>query len=159
MVSSNATSVEDYLAELPEERRKAIMAIRKLIRKNLPRGFAESMQYGMISYSVPLKRFSDTYNKQPLAYVSLASQKNHMAVYLMGIYGEQKLRRWFESEYKKTGKRMDVGKCCVRFRMLDDLPLDIVGKAVAAMTVEDFIALYEKARGGSLRKLNAAKRN
>jgi len=155
MVSSSATSVKDYLAELPEERRKAIAAVRKVIRKNLPKGFLESMQYGMISYVVPLKRFPDTYNKQPLANISLASQKNHMAVYLMGIYGDDKLRRWFEREYKKTNKRMDVGKCCVRFRTLDDLPLEIVGKAVAAMSLEKFIAMYEKARSGSLRKKNA----
>ena len=152
MVSSSATSVKDYLAALPEERRKAIAAVRKVIRKNLPKGFAETMQYGMISYVVPLKRFPDTYNKQPQANISLASQKNHMAVYLMGIYGDDKLRRWFEREYKKTNKRMDVGKCCVRFRTLDDLPLEIVGEAVAAMSLEDFVAMYEKARGGSLRK-------
>ena len=146
MVSSSATSVKDYLAELPEERRKAVTAVRKVIRKNLAEGFIESMQYGMISYSVPLKRYPDTYNKQPLAYVSLASQKNHMAVYLMGIYGDGKLRRAFEAKYKKTGKRMDVGKCCVRFKKLDDLPLGIIGEAVAAMSVDDFIALYENAR-------------
>jgi hypothetical protein len=152
MVSSHATSIKDYLAELPEERRKAIASVRSVIRKNIPKGYVEAMQYGMISYIVPLKRFPDTYNKQPLAYISLASQKHHMAIYLMGIYGDEKLRRWFESEYKKTGKRMDIGKCCVRFRKIDDLPLEIIGKAVAATKMEDFIALYEKARGGSLRK-------
>ncbi len=111
MVSSSATSVKDYLDELPDEPRKAISVVRRVIRKTLPKGFVESMQYGMISYIVPLKRFPDTYNKQPLANVSLASQKNHMAVYLMGIYGDEKLRRWFEREYKKTNKRMHVGKC------------------------------------------------
>lgn len=158
MVSSSATSVKDYLAELPTERRKAIAAVRKTIRKNLAKGFVESMQYGMISYSIPLKRFPETYNKQPLAYISLASQKNHMAVYLMGIYGDEKLRRAFESKYKKTGKRMDVGKCCVRFRKLDDLPLEIIGEAVAAMGVDDFIALYENARTSSARKKRKAKR-
>jgi hypothetical protein len=110
------------------------------------------MQYGMISYIVPLKRYPETYNKQPLANVSLASQKNHMAVYLMGIYGDEKQRSWFEREYKKTGKRMDVGKCCVRFKKLEDLPLEIIGKSVGAMSVDDFIAMYEKARGHSLRK-------
>ena len=158
MVSSSAISVKDYLDELPDERRKAISVVRRVIRKNLPKGFVESMQYGMISYIVPLKRFPDTYNKQPLANVSLASQKNHMAVYLMGICGDEKLRRWFEREYKKTNKRMDVGKCCVRFRKLEDLPLDVIGQSVAAMSVEEFIAMYEKARGGSPRKKRAAKR-
>ncbi len=152
MVSSSATSVKDYLDELPGERRKAIAAVRRVIRKNLPKGYVESMQYGMISYIIPLKRFSETYNKQPLANISLASQKNHMAVYLMGIYGDKKLRRWFEREYKKTNKRMDVGKCCVRFKKLEDLPLEIVGKAVAAMSLEEFIAMYENARASSKRR-------
>ena len=152
MVSSNATSVKDYLDELPDERRKAIATVRRVIRKNLPKGYVETMQYGMISYIIPLKRFPETYNKQPLANISLASQKNHMAVYLMGIYGDEKLRRWFEREYKKTGKRMDVGKCCVRFKKLGDLPLEIVGKAVAAMSLDDFIAMYENARASSKRR-------
>lgn len=158
MVSSSATTVKDYLHELPEERRKAIAAVRKVIRKNLPNGFVECMQYGMISYVVPIKRFPETYNKQPLAYVSLASQKNHMAVYLMGIYGDEKLRLWFERAYKKTKKRMDVGKCCVRFKKLDDLPLEIIGEAAAAMDVDDFVSLYENARASSaLRKRGKAK--
>ena len=152
MVSSSATSVKDYLDELPDERRKAIATVRRVIRKNLPKGYVETMQYGMISYIIPLKRFPETYNKQPLANISLASQKNHMAVYLMGIYGDEKLRRWFEREYKKTNKRMDVGKCCVRFKKLEDLPLEIVGKAVAAMSVEEFIAMYENARASSKRR-------
>jgi len=151
MVSSTATSVKDYLAELPDERRKAIAKLRGVIRKSLPIGYVEAMQYGMISYIVPLVRFPDTYNKQPLAYISLASQKNHMAVYLMGIYADEKLRRWFESEYRKSGKPMDVGKCCVRFKQLDDLPIEIIAQAVSAMPMKNFIALYEKARGGSKR--------
>jgi uncharacterized protein YdhG (YjbR/CyaY superfamily) len=152
MASSSATSVQDYLAELPEERRKAIAAVRKVIRKNLPKGFTECMQYGMISYVVPLKRFPETYNKQPLAYISLASQKNHMAVYLMGIYGDEKLRQWFERAYKRTKKRMDVGKCCVRFKTLDDLPLEIIGEAASAMDVDGFVSLYENARMSSARR-------
>lgn len=152
MVSSNAATVKDYLSELPEDRRKAIATVRKEIRKNIPKGYVETMQYGMISYIIPLKRFPETYNKQPLAYVSLAVQKNHMAVYMMGIYGDPKLRRSFESNYKKSGKRLDAGKCCVRFKKLEDLPLEVIAEAVAAMSVEDFIALYENARGSSKRK-------
>ena len=152
MVSSRAITVKEYLEELPEERRKAVEAVRKVIRKNLPKGYVESMQYGMISYSVPLRRFPNTYNGAPLVYVSLASQKNHMAVYLMGIYGDDKQRRRFESEYRKTGRRMDIGRCCVRFKKVEDLPLELVGEAVAAMSVEGFLSLYEKARGKSLRQ-------
>jgi len=157
MVSSAATSVTDYLAELTLERRKIVEAVRKTVRKKLPKGYVESMQYGMITYSVPLKRYPETYNKQPLGYVSIAAQKNHYAVYLMGIYGDDRLREWFESEYRKTGKRMDVGKSCVRFKELDDLPLDLIGEAVASLPVEDFIALYERARGSSMREARKLK--
>ena len=107
------------------------------------------MNWGMITYEIPLSMYPDTYNGKPLMYAALASQKNHMVVYLIGIYGDAKLRRWFEREYKKTNKRMDVGKCCVRFRKLEDLPLDVIGEAVAAMGVDDFIALYENARTSS----------
>ena len=152
MVSSSAKTVNEYLKSLPDDRRRTIAKVRAAIRKNLPKGYVETMQYGGISYSVPLKTYPKTYNGQALSYAGLASQKNHMAVYLMGIYGIADLRRWFEAEYKKTGKRMDVGKCCVRFRKLDDLPLELVGEAIARVPMKDFIALYEKARGGSLRK-------
>ena len=152
MVSGSAKTVNEYLKSLPDDRRKAIAKVRGAIRKNLPKGYVETMQYGGISYSVPLKIYPKTYNGQALRYAGLASQKNHMAVYLMGIYGIADLRRWFEAEYKKTGKRMDVGKCCVRFRKLDDLPLELVGEAIARVPMKDFIVLYEKARGGSLRK-------
>jgi hypothetical protein len=158
MVSSAVTTVKDYLAELPEENRKTIEAVHKVLRKNMPKGYVEQMQYGMITYAVPLKRFAETYNGQPLGYVSVAAQKNHYAVYLMGIYGDERLRKWFESEYKKSSKRLDVGKCCVRFKRLEDLPLDVVGEAVSKMPVDDFVALYEKARGTSLLKVKSVKR-
>ena len=157
MVSSAAATVKDYLAELPEEKRETVEAVRKVVRRNLPKGYAESIQYGMITYAVPLTRYPETYNGQPLGYVSIAAQKNHYAVYLMGIYGDENLRQWFESEYKKSGKRMDVGKACVRFKKIEDLPLDVIGEAVAAVPVEDFIALYERARGSSMREARKGK--
>lgn len=151
MVSSAATTVKDYLAELPEEKLKTVAAVRSALRENMPKGYVEQMQYGMITYAVPFKHFADTYNGQPLGYVSIAAQKNHFAVYLMGIYGDEKLRKWFEAEYKKSGKRMDIAKACVRFKRLEDLPLELVGEAVSKMPMDDFVALYEKARSGSLR--------
>jgi len=143
---SDAATVAEYLAELPADRRAAIEAVRKVILKNLPKGYEEAMNWGMITYQVPLKTYPDTYNKQPLAYAALASQKNNMAVYLMGIYGDTAARRKFEAAYRKSGKRMDAGKSCVRFRKLEDLPLELVGESIAAMDVTTFIGLAEKNR-------------
>ena len=143
---SDAATVAEYLAGLPAERRAAIKTVRKVILKNLPKGYEEAMNWGMITYQVPLKTYPDTYNKQPLAYAALASQKHNMAVYLMGIYGDTALRRKFEAAYRKTGKRMDAGKSCVRFRTLEDLPLELVGETIAAMDVNTFVGLAEKAR-------------
>jgi sugar/nucleoside kinase (ribokinase family) len=152
MVQSKANTVADYLAQLPAERRQAIEAVRAVILENLPTGYEESMQFGMIGYAVPLSRYPKTYNGAPLNYAALASQKNHMAVYLMGCYGDEKLARWFETEFEKAGKKLDMGKSCVRFKKLDDLPLDLIGEAVARMPVDDFIALYERTKKGIKRK-------
>jgi hypothetical protein len=151
-VHSNAKSVGEYLAGLPPDRRLAIDAVRAVIRENLPPGYEESMQFGMIGYSVPLSRYPKTYNGVPLSYVALANQKNHMAVYLMGCYGDAKLTKWFEREFRKSGKKLDMGKSCVRFKKLDDLPLPLIGEAVGAMSVDNFIGLYERSRAGTKRK-------
>ena len=124
---SDAQTVEAYLAELPDDRRAAISAVREVILENLPDGYEESMNWGMIAYEVPLSTYPDTYNGQPLSYAALASQKNHMAVYLSGIYMDEDAREKFERDYRATGKRFDVGKSCVRFRKLDDLPLPVIG--------------------------------
>jgi uncharacterized protein YdhG (YjbR/CyaY superfamily) len=107
---SDAKTVEEYLAELPEDRREAISKVRELILENLPDGYEESMNWGMIAYEVPLSTYPDTYNGQPLAYAALASQKNHMAVYLTGIYMDDEAREKFEADYRATGKRFDAGK-------------------------------------------------
>ena len=147
---SDATTVKAYLDSLPDDRRAALAKVRAVIRKNLPKGYVEAMNWGMIVYEVPLKTYPDTYNGQPLAYAGLASQKNHMSVYLMGIYGSDALRDEFEVAYRASGKRMDVGKSCVRFRTLDDLPLDVVGDAIGALTLDQFLALHDDA--SSLRK-------
>jgi hypothetical protein len=149
MATSNAATVKEYLDSLSPERRAAIQAVRRVIRKNLPPGFKEGMQYGSIGYYVPFSRLADTYNGEPLSVASLASQKNHMAVYLMSVYGSPKLKRWFEQEYRKSGKKLDMGKSCVRFRSVDDLPLDLIGKAIAAVSVDDYVAVYEASRRGA----------
>lgn len=139
-MQSDATTVDQYLRELPEDRREAIETVRRVILDNLPPGFEETMNWGMISYEVPLDTYPDTYNGKPLMYAALASQKRHMAVYLTGIYIDDDSRAEFEAAYRATGKRFDVGKSCVRFRRVDDLPLELIGEAIAAMSCEEFVA-------------------
>lgn len=151
MVSSKAKTVTEYLKELPEERRKAISTVRKVILENLPKGFEEGMTFGMITYYIPLKDFPETYNGQPLGIAALASQKNYMAVYLNNIYSEPATTKWFMKRYKDTGKRMDIGKSCVRFRKLEDLPLDLIGEAVAMNSKEKLLEMYVDARTSSER--------
>ena len=151
-MQSEAKTVEQYIKELPEDRKEAIKAVRKVILDNLPEGYEEVMNWGMITYQLPLDIYPDTYNKKPLMYAALASQKNHMAVYLSGIYSSEARRESFESEYKATGKRFDVGKSCVRFRKLDDLPLPLIGETIASMDVDAFIRQYEEARGNGKEK-------
>jgi len=145
-MQSKAETVDDYLAELPDDRKAAIGTVRDEILRRLPKGYEEAINWGMIAYQVPLASYPDTYNKQPLLYAALASQKNHMAVYLMGIYMSENARLEFEAKYQATGKRFDVGKSCVRFRKLDDLPLDLIGEAIASMQMDEFVKAYEDTR-------------
>ncbi|MBK8985423.1 MAG: DUF1801 domain-containing protein [Chloroflexi bacterium] len=135
------------MAELPEGQRQVVTAVRDLIRRNLPDGYAESMNWGMISYEIPLADYPKTYNKQPLTYISLAAQKNHYALYLMGLYQDQLQTEWLKEAYEQMGKKLDMGKSCVRFRKLEDLPLDLIAQVVASMPPADFIAQYEMSRG------------
>lgn len=139
MMRSNASNVDEYLAELPEDRRKAIQTVRQVILDNLPEGFEEVMNWGMITYQVPLEVCPLTYNGKPLLYAALASQKNHMAVYLTGIYMDSEARQKFESAYKATGKRYDAGKSCVRFKNIEDLPLDLIGGSIASLEMDEFV--------------------
>ncbi len=143
---SNAATVDQYLSELSDDRLEAVEAVRDVILENLPEGYEEAMNWGMITYQVPLSRYPDTYNKQPLMLAALASQKNHMAVYLTGVYADEGSRARFRAAYEATGKRMDMGQSCVRFRRLDDLPLELVGEAIAEYSVDEFIALNERVR-------------
>jgi len=136
---SAADSVDEYLSEVPEARKVALETVRKEILRNLPTGYEEVINWGMITYQVPLATYSDTYNGKPLMYAALASQKNHMALYLTGIYMDEQAKRDFEAKYLATGKKYDVGKSCVRFRKLDDLPLPLIGEVIAAYSVDDFV--------------------
>jgi hypothetical protein len=146
-MQSNAKTAEQYISDLPDDRKEAIITVRKVILKNLPDGYEEAMNWGMITYQVPLEIYPDTYNKKPLMYAALASQKNHMAVYLSGIYMSEEARKKFEAEYKATGKRFDAGKSCVRYRKLDDLPIDLIGKSIASIQVDELILQARKAHG------------
>jgi hypothetical protein len=150
-MQSKAKTVSAYLNSLPADRRTALEAVRKIILKNLPEGYEEVMQYGMIGYVVPKALYPGGYlgkKDTPLPYAALGSQKNHMAVYLSNIYADpaKNPESWFKKAYEASGKRMDVGKSCVRFKKLDDLPLDVIGKAIAKTPVGAFIKKYESSR-------------
>lgn len=138
---SDAATVEDYLGSLPRERRSAIAAVRMVILDNLPDGYEETMNWGMITYQVPLEIAPDTYNGRPLMYAGLASQKNHMTIYLTSIYADDESGTSFAAAYRDTGKRLDMGKSCVRFRTLEDLPLELIGAEIASLPIDDFVAL------------------
>ena len=146
MASSKAKTVAEYLKELTPERRKAMSAVRKLIKDNLPKGYKESMNWGMIAYEIPLSRYPDTYNKQPLGYLALASQKNFMTLYLPSVYlgGDAAFRQ----AYEKTGKKLDMGKSCLHFKKVEDLALDFLAKMIASTPPEALIEKYEKVRRG-----------
>lgn len=148
-MQSKATTVKQYLASLPDERRVALEAVRKAINKNLDKGFEEGMSYGMIGWHVPHSIYPDGYHcnpEQALPFAGLASQKNAMSLYLMCIYGDEKQRDAFLADWKKTGKKLDMGKSCIRFKKLEDLPLDVIGRAVKRVSLKGYVAAYEATR-------------
>lgn len=142
MVTSRASTPEEYLAELPDDRRSLVQAVRSTIVEHLPDGFEETMTFGMLGYVVPLDRYPDTYNGQPLSVITLANQKNHVAVYLTGIYARDDRRQWFIDAWKSTGARLDMGKSCVRFKRLDDVEFGVLGRAVARVTPDELIRAH-----------------
>jgi len=143
---SEALTVEEYLSDLPAERCRSIQVVRRVILENLPPGYEEVMNWGMITYQVPLETYPDTYNKKPLMYSALASQKNHMAIYLTGAYIDEKDRQKFIEEYRATGKKLDMARSCVRFRKLEDLPLGLIGKTISSYQVNEFIDKFQSFR-------------
>ena len=146
MVSSAATTVEAYLAELPPERRAVVTKVRALVNAHLPDGYVEGMNWGMISWEIPLSRYPATYNKQPLGYAALAAQKNHYALYLMGVYADSRSEHDLRAAYAAAGLKLDMGKCCLRFRRLDALLQPAVAAAIASTPLETHIARYEASR-------------
>lgn len=156
-------SVDDYLAGLPEDRREALQAIRAVILANLDPGFEEGIQYGMVGYYVPHSRFPAGYHcdpRQPLPFASIASQKSHIGLYLFCIYLDEAVQKRFVTAWKASGKRLDMGKACVRVKKLDDVPLEVLGELFAGITADDFVRTYEAQRAGAAapKKRAAAKK-
>lgn len=147
-MQSKAATVDDYIAELPEDRKKAMTELRKVIKKNIPKGFKESMGYGMMGYGVPHSLYPAGYHckpEDPLPFMGLASQKNFIAVYHMGIYADPKLLKWFTDEYAKQAKgKLDMGKSCIRFKKPDQIPFALIGELASKMSPDDWIKMYEK---------------
>ncbi|HEX2221270.1 MAG TPA: DUF1801 domain-containing protein [Candidatus Limnocylindria bacterium] len=158
MASTTPQSVDEYIASLPPDRREAMSTVRETVGRNLPAGYEEGMQYGMIGWYVPLERFPDTYNGRPLGLAALASQKSYMSLYLNNVYGDAETERWFRERWAATGKKLHMGKSCVRFRKLEDLPLDLIGETIARTPLDEYLRRYEAARGSSRRTRAAAGR-
>ena len=164
-MQSKAKTVDQYLADLPDDRREALQRVRAVVLKNLPKGYEEGMQYGMIGYFVPHSVYPPGYHcdpRQPLPFAGLASQKHHMSIYLMCIYSDEEHKAWFREAWAASGKKLDMGKSCVRFKKLDDVPLKVIGEAIKRVPAKKFIDHYEsviKSAGKPASKVSARKSN
>ncbi len=147
-MQSSAKTPQQYIDELPDERKSAMVELRKTIKKNLPKGFSEVMSYGMIGYVIPHSAYPDGYHcdpKLPLPFMNIASQKNFIAVYHMGVYADKALFKWFTTEYTKHSKtKLDMGKSCIRFKKPDQIPFKLIGELASKMTPKEWITMYEK---------------
>lgn len=143
-----ATSVEDYISQVPEDRKEALTKLRDVINSNIPKGFEETIGYGMVGYAVPHSLYLSGYHctpEQPLPFMGYASQKNSINLYHMGIYSVKELHDWFVAEYPKYSKRkLDMGKSCIRFKKPEDIPYELIGELASKITVDEWIAIYEK---------------
>lgn len=153
MAQSPAKTVAEYVKELPPERRKVINAVRKAIKQSMPKEIKEQMQYGMIGYVVPFSVYPDGYHcarkePEPLPFGGLAAQKNYYSLYFMCTYGGGELEQWLRDQYKKKGMKLDMGKCCIRFKALEDIPLDVIQGLLKKVTTKGYIEFYE----GAIRK-------
>jgi hypothetical protein len=154
-MQSSARTVDEYLKSLPADRRTAVSAVRKVILANLPEGYEECMSYGMIGYVVPHRIYPAGYHcdpSLPLPFANLASQKNHMALYLMCCYGDKATDQWFRKKWVAAGKKLDMGKSCVRFKKLEDVSLEVIGQVIARVPVKNYIARIEQVFGERRRK-------
>jgi len=146
MVKSNAVNVGQYLSELPENKKNVMERVRDTVLKNLNPGFEEAMNWGMISYEIPLRTYPNTYNKKPLQFAALALQKHHISLYLMCVYQNPALKDYLLKGFEKIGRKPNLGKSCIRFKRVDDIPLKVIGEIIRKTTVEGFIKNYEEVR-------------
>jgi len=146
MPRSKGKTVAEYLAQLPDDRRATIAAVRQHVVRHLPKGYEETMSAGMIAYVIPLARFPKTYNKQPLWYAALASEKSYCSLHLMRVYWDAQQTAALKAAFARAGKKLDMGKACVRFKTVEDLELDSIGTVIASTPPDAFIAIYEKSR-------------
>lgn len=144
--ASNVQTPAQYIASLPADRAKTIATVRALVNKHIPRGYDGCLVWGMIGWTIPLSRYPDTYNKQPICYVALSSQKNYCSLYLMGTFWSASQLEQLKTAFKAAGKKLDMGKCCVHFESPDDLPLEAAGKLISAISSEQWIEMYEQSR-------------
>lgn len=148
MAKTASPAIDAFLETLPEDRRAIMKTMRALILRRLPKGYVETLAGSYLNYEVPLTRYPNTYNKKPLAYMTLASQKSHVALYLVMVYQSPELTKWLRDAFVQAGKKLDMGKSCLRFKSLDELPLDVIGEVIASTPVDAFIAQHEKGRAG-----------
>jgi hypothetical protein len=141
-----ALTVDQWLASVPAERKDAINAVRAVVNEHLPKGYEETVDWGMLAWVVPLATLPNTHNGHPLMLAALGAHTKRMTIYLMTVYGDPKVRRGFQVAYKRTGKKLDMGGCCVHFKTLDDLPLDVVGETIARVDVDKYVERYENSR-------------
>lgn len=160
-MQSTAPTVAAYLASLPEDRRAVVRKVRAVVRANLDPLYAEGMQYGMIGWCVPHRVYPAGYHcdpRQPLPFAALASQKGHLSFYHMGLYGDAELAAWFRAAWQQAGQKLDMGKCCVRFKTLDDLALDVIGESIRRVPARKLIERYEAALAKAPKRRPARKR-
>jgi len=146
MVSSKATSVTQYLKEIPDSQKTELKKVRKVIKDNLGKGFNECINWGMITYEVPLSTYPDTYNKKPLMFTALAAQKNNISLYMMCIYQSPEFMDQVKKAYEDIGKKPNIGKSCIRFKKAEDIPLKVIGKIIKKVSLKKFIDFYEQAK-------------
>jgi hypothetical protein len=146
MFQNKSKTVAEYVASLPPERQGVVKQVRSFVKKHLPKGYKEQIEFGAIAYAVPLAELPDTYNGQPLCYAAIAAQKNYYTLYLMGVYADPDRKQKMAEAFKKRGKKFDMGKSCLHFKSLDDLPLDVVGDVIASVPMDKYIAAYRESR-------------
>ena len=155
MVMSKVSTVAGYLAEQEPERRAELEKVLRVVRKHMPKGYREGMAWGMIGWEVPLERYPETYNGQPLCYAGLASQKNHLSLYLTGAYMDPVQARKLKDAFKSAGLKLDMGKSCIRFRRAEDLPLQAIGELIGEWPVDQYVEAFAALRSSTLKQRSA----